>query len=175
MPEIRVLRQRNWTEDELKAVGFIYYQTRKRLIMAKVMAEALNIEVTLETLIVGAGDIVCYEPGDQAQPSVDDFDHWPVRRDLFMKTYRAWDDPSWRPNAAESQLLQHGCRPYYKVAGVWALQLPKGIYLQSLESPQPVRVPAGRWLCIGSKGEPYHMSDRKFRDRYIMPEQNSAR
>jgi hypothetical protein len=163
------LRQRKWSQAELQAVGFQYYETRKRVVMARLVSEARSIEMTLETLIVGAGDIICYDPGDTLQPSIDDYDHWPVKRDLFLKTYRPWDDPLWRPSEPAAHLMQHGCRPYYKAAGVWALRLQRDIYLQSLESPRPVLVPPGRWLCIGSKGEPYHMSDSKFRSRYIIP------
>ena len=166
MPIIRVLRQRNWTEHELKSAGFQYYETRKRLVMAKVLREIRNIEVTLETLIAGAGDIVCYDPGQIVHEDPDDYDHWPVKRALFMQTYRPWDDPNWRPNPAEARLMQYGCRPYYKVAGIWAQKLDRSVYLQSLESPRPVLLPPGRWLCIGSQGEPYHMSEIKFSNRY---------
>ncbi len=166
MPIIRVLRQRDWTDTQLKSAGFHYYETRKRLIMAKMLREIRNIEVTLETLVAGAGDIVCYEPGEIPHENADDFDHWPVKRALFLQTYRPWNEPNWRPDPPQAQLLRFGCRPYYKAAGVWAQKLDRSIYLQSLESPRPVLLPPGRWLCIGSEGEPYHMSDVKFTNRY---------
>jgi hypothetical protein len=92
-----------------------------------------------------------------------------VRRDLFRQTYRQWDEPDWKPNAAENHLMENGCRPFYKAVGVWAKRLRKSAYVQSLESPEPVLVPPGRWLCIGTEGEPYNMNDGNFRTRYIVP------
>ena len=163
-----VLRQRTWNDEQLKKAGFRYYKPVKRLVMARVLQEKRQIDVTLETLVAGAGDIVCYTPGDVVQPRIDDYDHWPVRADLFKATYRPWDETPWKPSPTEVHLMRGGCRPYYKIAGVWALRLARPIYIQSLESPEPVLVPAGRWLVIGSKGEPYHISDEKFRARYVV-------
>lgn len=169
MPRSQVLRQRNWTEEELVKAGFCYYTPTKRLVMARVIKKAVDIEMTLEVLRADSGDIVCYTPGDQVQPSLDGYDHWPVQPDLFKKTYKAWDDPMWRPNEPEKHLMLNGCKPYFKHLGVWALKLPVAIMMQSLESPEPVLVPAGRWLCIGSQGEPYHMSEENFHVRYQFP------
>ncbi len=167
---IQVLRQRNWTEDELKAKGFTYFPPIKRRVMARVISEDTNIEVTLEVLSAGVGDIVIYSLDDNTvHENLEDYDHWPVRRDLFRRTYKPWDEPGWKPNEAELHLIMHGCRPYYKYKGVWALKLPIGIYVQSLESPEPVLVPKGRWLCIGTEGEPYNMSEENLRARYVMP------
>ncbi len=166
MPTIRVLRQRDWNEDELQAVGFHHYDTRKRLVMAKVIVETRNVEVTLETLIAGRGDVLCYEPSHIVRAGLEDYDHWPVRRDLFIQTYRPWDEPGWRPNEVEAHLMRFGCRPYYKASGVWAQRLTRPIYVQTLESQHPILVPVGRWLIIGVQGEPYTMGDTKFRSRY---------
>ncbi len=166
MPIIRVLRQRQWNEQELQGVGFHYYPTRKRLIMAMMIAQTKSVEVTLETLVAGRGDIICYDPGTVARPNLEDYDHWPVRRDLFLQTYSGWDEIGWQPSEAEAHLMQHGCLPYYKVAGVWAQCLSRPVYVQTLESPRPVLVPPGRWLVIGAQGEPYSMGDNKFRTRY---------
>ncbi len=170
-----VLRQRNWTDDELRAAQFKHYDPRKRLIMAKVLRTSRTISITMESLLATAGDIVCYDPGGtQARPSIDDYDHWPVRKDLFRQNYKAWDEKNWRPNAAEAQLIENGCRPYYKAAGIWARRLRRGVVVQSLESPEPILIPPGRWLCIGSQGEPYHMGDEKFRARYVTPEESAT-
>jgi hypothetical protein len=165
----RVLRQRQWTEQELRDSGFQYFEPRKRLVMAKVLKEVTSISITLETLQADAGDIICYSPGDTVHTNPDDYEHWPVQPELFRKTYKRWDDPSWKPNPAEVHLIALGCRPYYKFVGIWALRLPFSIYVQSLESPEPVVVPAGRWLCIGSEGEPYNMNDENMRERYNVP------
>ena len=169
MKTIRVLKQRNWTDEELQAANFRYYDVRKRLVMAKVLNETTDIQITLEVLVAGEGDIICYTPGSEAKDDLDDYDHWPVRRDLFRQNYRAWDEPGWQPNAAELHLLSRGCRPFYKKVGVWAQCMRYPLYIQSLESPRPVLLPPGRWLCIGAQGEPYHMNDHEFRSRYIVP------
>lgn len=165
---VNVLRQQKWTEAELIAADFGLYYPTKRLVMARVLPDAKSIEITLETLAARKGDIICYAPGTIVHQNLDEYEHWPVRRDLFRQTYRQWDEPDWKPNAAESHLMEHGCRPFYKAAGVWAKRLRKSMYVQSLESPEPVLVPPGRWLCIGTEGEPYHMNDENFRTRYIV-------
>ncbi len=166
----RVLRQRHWTEDELQKAGFHWFAPRKRLIMAQLVKVPTNIDASIETLLAEQGDIICYDPGDGTRlDEIDDYDHWPVQSELFRKTYRPWDEPEWRPNPAQEFLMLHRCRPYFKWQGVWALRLPISIYVQSLESPEPVVVPRGRWLCIGTEGEPYHMNDESLRARYLVP------
>lgn len=165
----RVLRQRSWTESQLQAAGFHYYEPVRNIVMARMIDESQEISATIEILQASSGDIICYRPDGIRHRSIDDYDHWPVKREIFAKTYRRWEDPRWRPNAAEGFLMEHGCLPYYKALGVWALRLPIAIYMQSLESPQPVVVPPGRWLCIGAEGEPYHMSDDSFHERYQFP------
>lgn len=167
MKVIKVLKQRDWTEAELKAANFRYYPVRKRLVMAKILHEARDIEITLEVLSAGEGDIICYTPGDEAKENLDDYNHWPVRRDLFRQNYRPWNEPGWQPNPAELHLMSYGCRPYYKTVGIWAQRLTRSLFVQSLESPRPVLLPPGRWLCIGVQGEPYHMNDYEFNSRYL--------
>jgi hypothetical protein len=170
MSAFNVLRQQNWSEDELREKGFHYFEPIKRRVMARLITEETKIEVTLEVLTAGVGDIVIYMPSDEYHENVDEYEHWPVQRDLFRRTYKPWNE-KFIPNKIDQQLIIHGCRPYYKHVGIWALKLPFGIYVQSLESPEPVLVPTGRWLCIGSEGEPYHMSDENLRARYVVPSQ----
>lgn len=162
----KVLRQRDWTEQQLIKAGFRYYAPIKRVVMAKMLDTDANIETTLEVLNADRGDILLYTPGDVLHDELDDYEHWPVRADLFRQTYSRWDDMTWQPSVTEKFLLSKGCLPYYRKRGVWALKLPISIYIQSLESPEPVVVPAGRWLAIGPEGEPYHMNDESFRKRY---------
>lgn len=164
-----ILRQREWTEAQLSASGFQYYEPRKRLVMAQIAKEVTEIQVTLEVLIATEGDIICYNPGDEIHKNLDDYDHWPVKAELFRQNYKRWDEPNWQPTQAQVHLLSKGCRPFYKAVGVWSLKLPIAIYVQSLESPEPVVVPSGRWLCIGTEGEPYNMSEENFRARYLVP------
>lgn len=169
MARSKVLRQRDWTEDELKTHGFQYYEPIKRLVMARITHGITQVQVTLEVLIADEGDIICYTPGTVVHENIDEYEHWPVKGSLFKRNYKRWKDPDWQPNEAEIDLLAHGCLPYYKAVGVWALKLPIGIYVQSLESPEPVIVPPGRWLCIGVEGEPYNMNDTNFHVRYVVP------
>lgn len=166
---IRVLKQRDWTEAELLAANFRHYDVRKRLVMAKMLETTVDVELTLEVLVAGEGDIMVYDPGDTPYDDLDDYNHWPVKRELFRQNYRRWDEPDWKPSLAEIFLLAHGCRPFYKAVGVWAQPLTRNLYVQSLESQRPVLIPPGRWLCVGVQGEPYHMNDRDFRSRYIVP------
>jgi hypothetical protein len=165
----KVLRQRPWTKEELDSHGFTYFDPVKRLVMARVTKAITQVQVTLEVLVAEQGDIICYTPGTVVHENLDEYEHWPVKARLFKESYKRWDEPNWQPNPAEIHLLTKGCRAYYKAVGVWALKLPLGIYVQSLESPEPVVVPAGRWLCIGIQGEPYNMNDANFRVRYIIP------
>lgn len=165
----RVLRQREWSDDQLKAAGFNYYQPVKRMVMAKLITDMTQVKVTLEVLTAKSGDIMLYSPGDTPHDNLDDYDHWPAKRDIFTQNYARWDDPNWKPGAIEKQFLINGCIPYYRKRGVWALKLPISIYMQTLESPEPVIVPKGRWLLIGSQGEPYSQSDEDFYERYVVP------
>ena len=170
MASDQVLRQRHWTEEELRASKLRYYHPRKFLVMARLLETPISVKTTIEVLSASAGDIMVYDPGDGTKlPALEDYDHWPVQRDLFRKTYKTWDAEDWKPTQAEIHLMAHGCRPCFKFTGAWALRLEEPRLIQSLESRQPVQVPPGRWLLIGLEGEPYHMADVKFRERYIMP------
>ncbi|MDQ7035020.1 MAG: hypothetical protein Q9P01_09340 [Anaerolineae bacterium] len=44
--------------------------------------------------------------------------------------------------------------------------MDEDVYIQSLEHEKPVLVQKDRVLAIGSEGEPYHMSDTSFNNRY---------
>ena len=175
MTSQQVLRQRVWTEAELQASRLQYYEPRKKCVMARTINIPVDVEMTIEILSAHEGDVMIYDPeGGARRPDIGSYDHWPVQRDLFNKTYKIWDDLRWMPNDAELHLILYGCRPYYKYKGVWAMQLEKPVLIQSLESPKPVEVPPGRWLIIGSEGEPYHMQDRKFRERYQVTTQQQS-
>jgi len=171
MDNDEVLRQRQWTEDELRSSKLKYYQPRKQRILARLVDKTVGVKKTLEVLTASKGDIMVYNPGDGTQrDTIDEYEHWPVRRDLFQSTYKLWSE-KWTPNAAEKHLLDNGCIPYYKSTGVWAMRLDRPRLVQSLESPEPVEVPPGRWLVIGSEGEPYHTNDRVFRQRYLVEDE----
>jgi hypothetical protein len=153
----------------LALVGFKYFEPIKRLVMARIITEATKVEMTLEVLTAQSGDVVVYDPGEVVHEKLEEYEHWPVRGDLFRQTYKRWRHKGWHATPQEQFLLGHGCLPFYKDTGIWAMVLPINIYVQSLESSEPIIVPKGRWLAVGSQGEPYHMSDEDFRARYIVP------
>ena len=176
MKTTQVLRQRHWTEAELRASKLHYYKPHKQLVMARVLEMPTEVKATIEILAAGKGDIMIYDPGGpEKKAHIDDYDHWPINRELFRKTYKPWDEVTWQPTEAEAHLIAHDCRPFYKFTGVWAMRLTHPVPIQSLESKAPVQVPPGRWLVIGAYGEPYHMSDAKFRSRYVMPDNRKAK
>ena len=169
--EPRIWRQAKWRDEDLRALNFRPYPARRQLRMARVIEDASTIDITKEKLVAEAGYMLCYTPGTQARPNLSDYDHWPVRFDLFHKNYAPWPQDGWKPNPAEKHLLKHGCRPYYKSTPVWAKRLQSGVLVESLESEKPVHIPPGRWLVIGIEGEPYHTADARFRQQYEVPEE----
>jgi hypothetical protein len=168
--EPQIWRQQKWQDDELRTLHFRPYETRRQLRMARVVEEASTVDTTKEELIAEAGYMLCYTPGTEVRANLVDYDQWPVRFDLFHKNYSPWPQEGWQPNPVEKHLMENGCRPYFKSTPVWARRLQSGVMVESLESKQPVRIPAGRWLVIGIEGEPYHTADAKFRQQYVVPD-----
>lgn len=164
-----MLKQRQWTDAELLAAGFHRYQRRKTVVLARELPphEApKTIRVELDTLVVPAGYILCYEVnGGKPKASIDDYPQRPVDPIIFRKTYCPWND-AWTPTPVQRHLLEMGCAPFYKSVGAWAKQLDAPQWIQSLESLEPVLVPAGAWVLIGVDGEPYSTTDEEFRKRY---------
>jgi hypothetical protein len=164
-----VVRKQDWTDQELKNKGFEHVPRKKELVMARELpaAEApLQIRTHWgETLIAQAGYMICYTVGDEAKARLSDYEHWPVEAAIFAKTYKLWDE-AFEPSPAQEHLLQYGCKPYYKAAGVWAKTLEEDIYIQGVEHEKPVLVAKERVLAIGAEGEPYHMGSETFHDRY---------
>ncbi|GAB4529148.1 MAG: hypothetical protein OHK0046_48780 [Anaerolineae bacterium] len=157
--------------------GCTYYQRRKQLVMAARLPEEaapLQIHYTLETVTAEAGDVIVFEPGEQVHRRLKDYNFWSVKLPQFKESYRPWDEPL-ALNPTLRDLMRHRCKPYYKHQGVWARKLTKDTYIQSLESDDPQLVPAGLWLAIGSSGEPWHIEDETFRERYIIPADDEAR
>lgn len=160
-----ILRQRDWSEEALRAAGFRRFQPRKRLVMARELGCARTVRTADGALHARPGDMLCYRPDEQSRAHPDEHEHWPVRRDLFEKNYQPWDEGL--PDLADLPLFfQAGCSAWYKQARVWARKLTNRQLIQSLESPSPVLVAAGQWLLIGSAGEPWHMNDAAFHSRY---------
>jgi hypothetical protein len=166
---LKVIRQKQWTEEELVARGFRYFPRKKQIVMARELpaSEAPKTIVTAwDTLIAQAGYMICYDPGQVVWPGLEDYFHWPVEPEIFHKTYKPWDEADLTPSPTESHLMSLGCKPYYKFVGIWAKKLNEDALVQTMESPEPVTIPPGVWLSIGVEGEPYAMSDRTFHTRY---------
>lgn len=166
-----VIRQRKWTDDELLTDGFRYYERKKQLVLAGRLPKEhapLRIDYDFESVYASAGDVIVYDPMGECHDRLLDYSHWSVKPDIFRDTYKKWDEPNWEPNCASKFLMEHGCRPYYKAVGIWAKLLRRPVYVQSLESAVPQRVHAGVWLAIGQNGEPWHMTDTSFRQRYVI-------
>lgn len=173
MSQPEVLRQRDWNEAELAAAGFAFHPARPRVVMARELPprEApLTIVTPWDTLVAEAGFMICFETTPEPRAALYDYPHWPVNPEHFRGLYVAWEDPAWVPSPVEQQLLALGCRPYTKIGGVWAKRLAAPALVQSTESPDPVLVPTGAWLCLAAHGAawgaPYSMSDEDFAARY---------
>lgn len=165
-----IIRQRNWTEDELKAHGFSYYERKKEVVLARKLPdeEAPKTITTSQgdTLIAQEGYIICYSGDEGEFNTLDEYVQWPVEPSIFAKTYKRWDDPDWKPSLAEQKLIELGCKPYYKFVGVWAKKTDEDLLLQSLEHDDPVKVETGKYIAIGSEGEPYSMGEQTLHSRY---------
>ncbi len=164
-----VLRQRTWSDAELRAAGFRRWRPRKRLVMARELQEALTIDSAVGPLRALPGDMLCYRPDDAENAPLAELERWPVRRDVFARNYRPWDE-ALPPVTSLAALQEAGCRPWYKAGAVWAQRLTEARRVQSPESPQPVTAAAGEWLLIGLAGEPWHMDDAAFHSRYVRAE-----
>lgn len=164
------IRQRNWTNEELRAEGFRYYERKKQLVMAARLPERLAplpISYPLETVQADAGDVICFDPSGEAKDNWRQYDHWSVKLDIFMAVYRNWDQENWIPSPAQHHLLSLKCKPYYKVSGVWAKYFTEPIWVDAIESVEPALV-SHVWIAVGAKGEPWHIEDDLFRARYIV-------
>lgn len=170
---MQIIRQKQWTPEELAKAGFRYHARKRQIVMARILQphEAPKTIVTpWDTLVAPAGYVICYEPGDTVWPSLEDYHQWPVAPTIFRQTYARWGGRGWQPTPAEAHLVALGCKPFYKFAGVWAKMLTEPTTIQTLESPEPVVVPPGVWVSIGVEGEPYTMSDWNFTSRYKLSE-----
>lgn len=164
-----IIRQKSLTDSQLEEDGFKQYPRKKELVMARQLDDS---EVPLEIktawgdiLIAQTGYMICYDTDDKFFARPQDYAHWPVEPKIFEKTYKVWDE-ALAPTKAQEQLRKIGCKPYYKAVGIRAKLLEEDVYIQSLEHEKPVLVPKDRVLAIGAEGEPYHMGDETFHNRY---------
>jgi len=170
-----VIRQKQWTEDELRAKGYEYFERIKEVTLVRELPpQEAPMEIKTswgDTLIATAGYMICYRAGMVKRTSREDYEHWPVEPSIFAQTYKPWDEEDWKPNPAENYLLMSGCQPYYKSSGVWARKLDEDAYLLSLEHERPVKVRTGQYVAIGVDGEPYSMGDNTLHSRYTQEAQ----
>ncbi|MBI1277861.1 MAG: hypothetical protein GC179_07015 [Anaerolineaceae bacterium] len=167
-----IYQARKWTDRQLVEQGFQYYRPVKRVTMARVLPQSEApkiIKTQWDTLVARAGYIIAYVAGDTLKHSLDEYEPRPIEPKIFAKTYKTWDDARWKPSQTERHLMSLGCKPFYKVAGVWAKKLKENTYVQSIESSKPVLASAGAWLCVGTEGEPWTVDDSWFHTRYLLP------
>ncbi len=167
---MNVIKQQHWTKSELVRAGFEEYDRIKQVVMARRLREEeapLKIQTEWgEELVAQTGYTICYRAGEVIQPTLNDYYHWPVEPYIFDDTYRPWDQREWMPTHTEKHLMELGCRPYYKLASVWAKEVTHPLWMQSPEHQKPVEVGPGRFLVIGARGEPYTMGIAEFKSRY---------
>jgi hypothetical protein len=169
LAEKKVYIQRDWTDQELIADGFLSYRPVKRITMARMlpMEEApKTIKTSGNTFTVQAGYWIAYKAGHRLKETLDDYEPQPIDPDIFAAAYRLWDEPDEYLTATQAQLQRLGCKPYYKIVGVWAKQLVIETWVQSMESVEPSLAPKEAWLCVGIEGEPWIMTDTWFQANY---------
>jgi hypothetical protein len=167
----------NWTKAELVDAGFRYHPARRVITMVRelpVDESPLLIETPLENLIARAGDMICFDGGRRPHPRLYDYPHWPAEPQWFAEYYEAVEDPGWQPTEAQRHLVSLGCRAWVRRGGAWAMRVTRPTRVQSRESPQPVLVPPGTWVCnLGADGDGpkgfWAMNDDAFQWRYEMP------
>jgi hypothetical protein len=174
----KVYRQRKWTEEELVADGFLYYSPVKRVTMVRQLPKSESpkvIKTPWDTITATTGYYIAYVAGNKLKAKLDDYEPRPIEPHIFHQTYKPWDVQGQKPTRTEAHLLSLGCRPYYKTTGVWAKRLRESTYVQSIESAKASLAPAGAWLCVGTEGEPWTVTQDWFRARYLMPGRKTSK
>jgi hypothetical protein len=173
----KIYQQRKWTEQELVAQGFLYYPPIKRVTMVRQLPASESpkvIRTAWDTITATTGYYIAYVAGNTLKKRLDDYEPRPIEPHIFHATYLPWDEPGRKPSPTEAHLMKLGCRPYYKIAGVWAKKLTEPTFVQSIESSKPSLAPAGAWLCVGTEGEPWTVTEQWFRTRYRSPGKTTA-
>ena len=167
----KVYVQQHWTDDALMADSFHAYHPVKRITMVRRLPaeEAPKIiETAGETLTAGAGYWIAYVAGKVLKETLDEYKPRPIDPHVFAKTYRPWDEPKEKLSVTQVHLLRLGCQPHYKFASVRAKHLTAEAWIQGMESDEPMLTPAGAWLCIGTEGEPWSVTDAWFQKHYVI-------
>jgi hypothetical protein len=172
MAQQKVYVQRHWTDQELITAGFLSYRPVKRITMVRMLPpeEApKTMKASGNTITAEAGYWIAYVAGEVLKETLDDYKPRPIEPDIFAETYRPWDEPNWHPTPTQAHLQRLGCQPYYKFASIWAKQLVIATQVQGMESDEPSLAPKGAWLCVGTKGEPWSITEAWFQGHYLLP------
>lgn len=172
MDQQKVYIQRDWTDQELIADGFLFYQPVKRVTMVRLLPREeapKTMKSSGNTITAEAGYWIAYAAGEALKATLDDYKPRPIEPDIFAETYRPWDETDWQPTPTEAHLQRLGCQPYYKIAGVWAKQLDAETWVQGMESAEPSLAPKGAWLCVGMQCEPWSITEAWFQEHYRLP------
>jgi hypothetical protein len=176
MIQQKVYIQRDWTDQELVADGFLSYRPVKHITMVRMLPpeEApKTMKAAGNTITAEAGYWVAYVAGETLKATLDDYNPRPIEPVIFAETYRHWDEPNIELTPTETHLQELGCNTYYKTGSIWAKKLDTEIWVQGIESNKPTRTPSGMWLCVGMEGEPWSITDAWFQAHYLLPRQKN--
>jgi len=168
----KIYAQRHWTDQALIEDGFLSYRPVKRVTMARMLSSEeapKTVKASGNAIIAQTGYWIAYAADEALKATLDDYKPRPIEPDIFAISYRPWNERNWRPTSTEAHLQQLSCKPYYKVAPVWAKLLTAETWVHSLESAWPTLVPRGEWLCVGVEGEPWSVTEAWFQAHYLLP------
>lgn len=164
------------SEKVLKNLGFQRYNRRPRISMCRNLPiweipKEIKTQWGERQHAHVPGYIAVYDPGDDdTNTALHCMTHWFVERSVFARTYTMWDGDDSALNDVQRNLLNQGCLPFFKHAGVWAVEIDEpGCRIRGLEATpedDPTPVPVGVMLMIGADGEPYFTDKEKFSELY---------
>lgn len=163
----KIYIQRDWTNQELLADGFLSYSPVKRITMARIP----STDETLKTIKVGYW--IAYVTGETLKEKGDGYQLCLIEPSVFLKSYKPWDEPNWQPTLAEAYLQRLNCQPYYEIAMVWAKQLSKPIWILGIDCDEILLAPKDDWLCLNTEGKLWTTPQEYFYTRYLLSQQNS--
>src|SRR5579871_2020505 len=91
MDQQKVYVQRQWTNQELMADGFLVYRPVKRITMVRILPpeEApKTMKASRNTITAEAGYWIAYAAGATLKRTLDDYEPRPIAPGIFAKTYR---------------------------------------------------------------------------------------
>jgi hypothetical protein len=165
----KVYVQRDWTDQELMADGFLSYRPVKRITMVRMLPpeEApKTMKAAGNTITAEAGYWIAYVAGDALKETLDDYKPRPIEPDIFAETYRPWDEPNWQLTPTEAHLQRLAASPITKSPASGQNSWPKPGCGWKRE---PSLAPKGAWFCVGT-GEPWSITEAWFQAHYLLPD-----